>query len=86
MEKIIQQVIRNRFKSRTVISVAHKVADLLDYDKIVVIDQGRIVEFDTPQNLQNNPSSRFSGMLKYLSSTSDTMTSKSSGDSIRAQD
>lgn len=58
----MQEVIRNHFKDQTVITVAHKLDTVLDYDKIVFLDRGRVVEFDTPRNLLSREGSAFRSM------------------------
>ena len=39
------------FKDRTIITIAHRINTILDSDKIVVLQQGRVAEFDTPSEL-----------------------------------
>lgn len=39
------------FKDRTVITIAHRINTILDSDRVVVLDQGRVAEFDTPTTL-----------------------------------
>jgi ABC-type multidrug transport system fused ATPase/permease subunit len=47
-DSIIQKTIRSDLKLCTVLTIAHRINTLYDYDKILVLDQGSIVEFDTP--------------------------------------
>ena len=39
------------FRDRTVITIAHRINTILDSDRIIVLDQGRVAEFDTPSIL-----------------------------------
>ncbi|KAI1877877.1 uncharacterized protein JN550_000059 [Neoarthrinium moseri] len=39
------------FAHRTIITVAHRINTILDSDRVVVLDKGEVVEFDTPQEL-----------------------------------
>ncbi|EKM51055.1 uncharacterized protein PHACADRAFT_128771 [Phanerochaete carnosa HHB-10118-sp] len=51
-DAVIQQSLRKELRSDvTVITVAHRLQTIMDYDKIMVIDAGRLVEFDTPRVL-----------------------------------
>ncbi|KAJ5740408.1 P-loop containing nucleoside triphosphate hydrolase protein [Penicillium malachiteum] len=61
-EKLMQHVIRTRFKDQTIIAIAHKLESILDFDKIAFLDQGKVVEFDTPQNLLSKEGSTFSSL------------------------
>ncbi|KAI9338538.1 P-loop containing nucleoside triphosphate hydrolase protein [Obelidium mucronatum] len=62
-DTFIQKVIREDFADATVICVAHRLNTLIDYDKILVLDQGRLVEFDSPNALLNRPDSAFSSLV-----------------------
>ena len=43
----------------TVITVAHRIKTIIHYDKIIVMDNGKVVEFDTPERLLQNKNSLF---------------------------
>ncbi|KAH8672363.1 P-loop containing nucleoside triphosphate hydrolase protein [Ilyonectria robusta] len=58
-DMLIQRVLRVRFQSRTVIAVAHKLDTVLDFDRVIVLDKGRIVEVGNPQELLTMPESAF---------------------------
>ena len=46
-------------KNLTVISIAHRLHTIAYYDKVIVMDAGRVAEYDTPLNLLNNNKSIF---------------------------
>ena len=63
-EKIIQDLIQEEFEDCTVIKIAHRLNTIVNSTKILVIENGKAVEFDTPENLTSNPDSTFSRFLK----------------------
>ena len=58
-DKLIQTSIQKHFKDSTVISIAHRINTIVGFDKVVVLDRGQLVEFDSPRNLLSNPDSLF---------------------------
>jgi ABC-type multidrug transport system fused ATPase/permease subunit len=58
-DNLIQKTIRKEFKDCTVMTIAHRINTLIDYDKIMVMDDGMISEFDSPQTLLKNSGSKF---------------------------
>ncbi|KAI8595921.1 P-loop containing nucleoside triphosphate hydrolase protein [Dissophora ornata] len=59
----IQTTIRNEFGDSTLITVAHRLRTIMDYDRVLVLEQGRVAEFDSPMNLITSPS-RFRDMVE----------------------
>jgi len=53
-DRLIQEVIRHKFKDSTVLAIAHRLNTIMDYDKVLVLDAGRVVEFDKPEVLIRN--------------------------------
>ncbi|KAF9199857.1 hypothetical protein BGZ49_009975, partial [Haplosporangium sp. Z 27] len=62
-DSLIQKAIRVDFAHSTVLTVAHRINTIIDYDRILVMHQGQVAEYDTPLNLLNNPNSVFSSMV-----------------------
>ena len=48
---MIQDILKTKFCNRTVLTIAHRLQTVLDCDKILVLKSGKVVEFDTPNNL-----------------------------------
>ncbi|KAJ2395626.1 hypothetical protein GGI05_001498 [Coemansia sp. RSA 2603] len=72
-DKEMQCIIRGpEFANSTVLCIAHRLRTVIDYDRVLVLDNGRIVEFDSPAKLLNNTGSMFrqmcadSGELAHL--------------------
>ena len=63
-DRLIQEVIRSKFKYCTVLTIAHRLQTVIDYDKILVLDQGQIVEFDSPRALLAKRDGVFSQFVK----------------------
>lgn len=44
-DQFMQRLIREEFKGQTIIAVAHRLNTIVDFDKIVVLEKGRLAEF-----------------------------------------
>jgi ATP-binding cassette subfamily C (CFTR/MRP) protein 1 len=55
----VQQILRSQFNHCTIITVAHRIATVRDYDRILVLSNGQMVELDTPDNLMKQSNSIF---------------------------
>ena len=51
----IQSTIKSVFKDSTVITIAHRLNTIIDYDKILTLQNGQLAQFNTPQNLIQTP-------------------------------
>uniref|UniRef100_A0A8C5TUD7 Canalicular multispecific organic anion transporter 2 n=1 Tax=Malurus cyaneus samueli TaxID=2593467 RepID=A0A8C5TUD7_9PASS len=50
-DDLIQMTIRTQFEGCTVLTIAHRLNTIMDYTRVLVLDNGTIAEFDTPANL-----------------------------------
>ncbi|KAJ2777997.1 ATP-binding cassette glutathione S-conjugate transporter ycf1, partial [Coemansia interrupta] len=63
-DQIMQQVVRTAFKDSTVLTIAHRLNTVMDSDRILVIDDGKAAEFDTPANLLAQKDSHFTRLVE----------------------
>jgi ABC-type multidrug transport system fused ATPase/permease subunit len=63
-DEIIQRVIQEKFRDCTVLTIAHRLSTLKNSDKILVMENGRILEFGSPQELQEKPNGFYREMIK----------------------
>lgn len=61
---LIQSTIRTEFKDCTVLTIAHRLNTIMDYDKIMVMSDGQCVEYGTPGELMANTESMFYSLAK----------------------
>ena len=59
-----QATIRSEFADCTVLTIAHRLKTILDSNMILLLEAGKVKEFDTPENLLDNPNSAFYSMAK----------------------
>ncbi|KAF9361016.1 Multidrug resistance-associated protein 1 [Mortierella sp. AD094] len=50
-DELIQKTIRTEFRDRTILTIAHRIKTVMDSSKILVLEKGRVKEFDTPSEL-----------------------------------
>lgn len=62
-DAFIQQMIRKRFVNVTMITIAHRLNTIMDYDKVLVMDKGRAMEFDTPEKLLEDADGVFTTLV-----------------------
>ncbi|XP_072451109.1 ATP-binding cassette sub-family C member 5-like isoform X2 [Chiloscyllium punctatum] len=65
-DMLIHKTIQEAFSDCTMLIVAHRLHTVLNCDRIMVLDQGEIAEFDSPSVLLSNDNSRFHAMLSAV--------------------
>ena len=62
-DDLIQATIRSEFKDCTILTIAHRLNTIMDYDRIMVLDNGSLIEFDSPKTLVEDQNSIFHSMV-----------------------
>ncbi|KAF9434303.1 Multidrug resistance-associated protein 1 [Entomortierella beljakovae] len=63
-DELIQKTIRKEFNDRTILTIAHRIKTVMDSNKILVLEKGRISEFEAPSVLLQDPASLFYSLAK----------------------
>ncbi|KAF8919768.1 P-loop containing nucleoside triphosphate hydrolase protein [Mucidula mucida] len=64
-DAFIQSSLRTALKpDMTLLTIAHRLQTVMDFDKILVLNTGKIVEFDTPNNLLRNPNGQLRALVE----------------------
>ena len=71
-DELIQRTIRSEdsFGGCTVLTIAHRINTVIDSDRILVLDQGTVAEYDAPETLLADPNSILSSMASGREGTS----------------
>ncbi|KAN0041553.1 hypothetical protein ACTFIV_004095 [Dictyostelium citrinum] len=70
-DALIQETIRTKFADCTVLTIAHRLGTIADSDKIMVLDKGELIEYDSPSELLKNPDSIYYSLVKASESKQD---------------
>ncbi|KAL6167369.1 hypothetical protein ACJQWK_06803 [Exserohilum turcicum] len=62
----VQRLLRSKFPHHTLISVAHKLETILDFDKVVVMNKGQLVEYGRPHKLLDRHGSWFKSLYEEV--------------------
>ena len=63
-ERVMLEVIEAEFKDYTVVAVSHRLEMIMDFDRVVVMDTGEIVEVGEPRALARLEGSRFGELVR----------------------
>jgi ATP-binding cassette subfamily C (CFTR/MRP) protein 1 len=55
----MQDIIRKEFAGKTIIAIAHRLNTIMDFDRVIVMEAGKIVETGNPQKLRRTEGSLF---------------------------
>ncbi|UYV70180.1 ABCC12 [Cordylochernes scorpioides] len=66
-DDLIQSTITEVFKDCTVLAIAHRLSTVQHYPKVLVMQDGKVMEFDSTQTLFDNPHSAFSQLMASFS-------------------
>jgi ABC-type multidrug transport system fused ATPase/permease subunit len=62
-DNLIQRTLRTEFSSCTVLTIAHRIPTVIDSDKVLVLSDGRVSEYDVPIRLLENKNSLFAKLV-----------------------
>nr|QVT92372.1 ABC transporter [Salvia miltiorrhiza] len=66
-DNLIQQTLKHHFSDSTVVTIAHRITSVLDSDMVLLLDNGVVEEYDSPQKLLGKESSSFAKLVAEYS-------------------
>ena len=62
MDAKITTTIKECFKNTTMLTIAHRLATIAGFDKVLVLDKGKVLEYDSPLELMQKEGTAFRGL------------------------
>ncbi|EKM77362.1 hypothetical protein AGABI1DRAFT_130448 [Agaricus bisporus var. burnettii JB137-S8] len=78
-DELIGKTIRQEFADSTILTIAHRLRTVIDYDRVMLLEDGRIIEFDKPTTLLSDNTSKFHSLCKATGKEEFTMLKKMAG-------
>ncbi|GFR84980.1 multidrug resistance-associated protein 5 [Elysia marginata] len=66
-DRLMQDTLRDAFEGCTLLVIAHRLTSVVSCDRVIVMENGKVSEYDTPENLMGRPDSVFKSMLDAAS-------------------
>lgn len=63
-ERLIQETLKISFKGCTILTIAHRLWTIMDHDSVIIMDHGQIVEYGNLKDLEKDPNSKFSLLIR----------------------
>ena len=68
-DNLVLETIRTVFRNSTVITIAHRLHTIVDSDRLIVLDKGRVAELGSPKNLMSKKGGIFASMVDETGET-----------------
>lgn len=65
-EQCILSLIQREMRGKTVLTVAHRTHTIMGADKVLVMGDGRMLEFGEPKELMHNKESQFAKLIREV--------------------
>merc|ERR1711871_1206068 len=65
-DAVVQQIIRQNFINCTILTIAHRIETVIDSNKILVLDDGVVAEYDSPRSLLSQENSIFASLVHEM--------------------
>ncbi|XP_076311435.1 multidrug resistance-associated protein 1-like isoform X2 [Tachypleus tridentatus] len=63
-DDLVQATIRREFSGCTILTIAHRISTIMDYNRVMVLDNGQIIEFNSPAALLQDRNSTFYSLVR----------------------
>jgi ABC-type multidrug transport system fused ATPase/permease subunit len=65
-EQLMQRIIDSEFRGRTILAIVHKLHTILDFDRVILLDKGTVVETGNPRELLARENSAFQTLYNKM--------------------